>query len=71
MYLVAVAPSVTALCQVARNVELVDDGSSGPLGYPNLLCQIVDAHRGVVRNDLEHVGMVRYESENLVSISGS
>jgi hypothetical protein len=71
MYLISVAPAVTALREVTGSLELAHDGSRGSIGDPDLLSKIGKADRRVVANDLEDVGVVRYESEKMVAVTGS
>jgi hypothetical protein len=71
MHLVAVPSPVAALAQVARLFEVVDDLSCGALGNTDRLRDVPQAGRGVGGDDLEDVGVVRYEPESMTLICGT
>jgi hypothetical protein len=71
MNFVSIAPPITGSSQVPGNLELPDDGSSCALGDSYLPPEVLEPHRGIVRDDLENVRVVRYESEEVVVITGS
>jgi hypothetical protein len=71
MYFVMVAPTVAARREIAGKLEFPKDRSGGSAGDADLVREVGDAHRWVVRDDLKHVRVVRYESEKVVSVTGS
>jgi hypothetical protein len=71
MHLVAVTSPVAALAQVARLFEVVDDLSSSTLGNTDRLRDVPQADRGLGGDDLEHVGVVRYEPERMILVCGT
>ena len=71
VHLVVVAPAVAALAHVPRALEVVDDVGGRALGDANRLRDIPEARRGVGGDHLEHVGVVRYEPEKMIPITGA
>jgi hypothetical protein len=71
VHLVSVAAPVAALAQVARLLEVVDDLSCSSLGNTDGLGDVPQADRGVGGDDLEHVGVVRYEPESMILVCGT
>jgi hypothetical protein len=71
MHLVAVTAPVAALAQVAGLFEVVDDLSSSALRNADRLRDVPQAARGVGGDDLEDVGVVRYEPESMILVCGT
>jgi hypothetical protein len=69
MYLVAIPPSVARLRHVARFLELADDLRDGPLSDADRRGHVSQPCGRLVRDDLEHVSVVRHETERMISFT--
>src|SRR5919204_4177418 len=71
VHLVSVAAPVAPLRQVAGVLEVVDDLGRRPLGDADGGCDVPEPGVRVLRDALEHVGVVRYEPKAVVLSSGT
>ena len=71
MHLVVVAAPITALAQIAGQLEVADDLGCGPLGDPNRRGDVAEARGRVDGDDLEHVSVVRHEPKRMILLAGA